>query len=338
MSHLVPDAKRDAVGRALLAAFGTTELDSVTPITGGLSGAGLFRIRVGGIAYVLRIEPPPHAFGDPVRGHVCMRTAAEAFLAPRVRYADPADGVAIMELIKTRSIAHDYPGDGLPLITELAQAVRVLHATPAFPPLVDYLDGMDMLIGQQRAAPFVDPAALEPAFAGFAALRRVYRTRAEDLVSSHNDLNPNNILYDGQRLWLIDWETAFLADRFVDLASVANWFGGDDGRDERLLVTYFGGAPSPEQRARFHLMRQVNHLFYGLIFLAGAAAERPGHLPADRSLAGPDLGPLRQRLSTGDLGLMAWDDRVTYAKARLAAATEGLRGPAFDTALASLAA
>jgi hypothetical protein len=44
------DRHRSAVDRALLAAFGTTELDAATPLSGGLSGAGLWRIRVGGIA------------------------------------------------------------------------------------------------------------------------------------------------------------------------------------------------------------------------------------------------------------------------------------------------
>eukprot|EP01041_Mallomonas_annulata_P041894 gene41894-66062_t len=47
----IPEARREAVERALMSAFGTTVFDSVTPISGGLSGAGLFRIRVGGIAY-----------------------------------------------------------------------------------------------------------------------------------------------------------------------------------------------------------------------------------------------------------------------------------------------
>lgn len=133
----IPDHKREAVERALLAAFGTTTLDAATPIYGGLSGAGLFRIRVGGVAYVLRIEPPAHSFGDPTRGFVCMRIAADAFLAPRVRYADPTDGVVIMDLVAQRSLALDYPGDRKPLIVELAQAVSTLHATPPFPPLVD---------------------------------------------------------------------------------------------------------------------------------------------------------------------------------------------------------
>jgi thiamine kinase-like enzyme len=42
-------------------------------------------------------------------------------------------------------------------------------------------------------------------------------------VSSHNDLKPENILFDGNRVWLVDWEAAFLNDRYVDLAVVANF-------------------------------------------------------------------------------------------------------------------
>ena len=50
MSSPIPESKRPAVDRALNAAFGTSELDSVVPLTGGLSGALVYRIRVGGIA------------------------------------------------------------------------------------------------------------------------------------------------------------------------------------------------------------------------------------------------------------------------------------------------
>jgi thiamine kinase-like enzyme len=35
-------------------------------------------------------------------------------------------------------------------------------------------------------------------------------------VSRHNDLKPENILFDGDRVWLVDWEAAFLSDRYVD--------------------------------------------------------------------------------------------------------------------------
>ena len=331
-----PAAARPAIDRALMKAFGTVEFDTATPLSGGLGGAGLWRIRVGGIAYVLRLEGPGDAFRNPVRGYACMRIAAGALLAPRVRYACAADGVAIVELIAPRSLALDYPAAGHGLVVELARAVRLLHETPAFPPLVDYLDGVDALIGQQRRTDLLDPAATDDLFARYGDLRGAYRTLESDRVSSHNDLNPGNVLYDGERLWLIDWESAFLADRYVDLATVANWFARAAAGEDVLLNTYFGRAPDAEERSRFYLMRQVNHVFYGVMFLNGAAAERPGARLADRSLAGPGLDALGQRLGTGAFSLSAWDDRVTYGKARLAAALDGLRDPAFAEALAAL--
>lgn len=337
MSNPFPEANQTAVARALMAAFGTAELDGAQPVSGGLSGAGVWRIRVGGIAYLLRITNTRDALRDPARSFACLRTAAAAFLAPRVRYADATDGVAISDFIEPCSMA-EYPGASHGLVKELAQAVRVLHETSAFPPLVDYLEGLDDLIDQHRQSDVLDPPTTAELFARYAELRAGYRTRPEDLVSSHNDLNPGNVIYDGRRLWLVDWEAAFLADRYVDLATLANWFTGDAAGVAALLTTYFGRAPEADEMARFHLMRLVNHVFTGVIFLNVSAAERPGVRLDDRSLAGPSLDGLRQRLRAGEFDMMAWDNRVTYGKARLAAALEGLRSPACGEALAQIAA
>ncbi|MFI4966119.1 MAG: phosphotransferase [Caulobacterales bacterium] len=337
MSSPFPEARRAAVERALMAAFGTAELDGAQPVCGGLSGAGLWRIRVGGIAYVLKVEAARDATRDPAHAYGCLRIAAAACLAPRVRYADPVDGVVILDFVPPHSLALDYPGDGKALVTELARAVRVLHETPAFPSLVDGLAAMNGLIAQHRAMDILDGAATAELFARYDEVRAGYRTRPQDLVSSHNDLNPGNVLYDGARLWLVDWDAAFLADRYIDLATVANWFTHDAAGEAVLLATYFGQAPASKQRARFDLMRLMNHVFTGAIFLNGAMAERPGRLK-DRTLAGPDLAALHAGLRTGDLDLMAWENRVAYGKARLAAALAGLRDPAGAAALDCLAA
>jgi aminoglycoside phosphotransferase (APT) family kinase protein len=337
MSRPFHETHRAAVDRALMTAFGTTELDAAHAMSGGLSGAGLWRIRVGGVAYVLKIDAPQGAVSGPERAYECMRTAAAAYLAPRVRYAEPADGVAIMDHVAPVSLA-EYPHAGQALIVELAQAARLLHQTPAFPPLTDYLDGIAVLIDRFRALDILDPAATDELVAGFEVLRAGYRTRPGDLVSSHNDLNPGNLVYDGTRLWLVDWDAAFLADRYVDLATLANWFTRDEAGETALLATYFGRGPQPEERARFDLMRLVNHLFSGVIFLNTAMGERPDARLADRTLAGPGLADLHEGLRTGAFAILEWENRVTYGKARLAAALEGLRAPAFEVAVAQLAA
>lgn len=333
----IPEAKRSAVERALMSAFGTTELDGAVPLTGGLSGALVFRIRVGGIAYLLRIEGGGDMFRDPRRWYGCMKTAADAFLAPRVRYDCAEDGVAIMDFIPEKSLVLDYAGSRIELVVELAQAVRALHATPLFPPLVDYLDGMQALIGQFLASGLIAPDATREHFARYAELAQVYRRLPADLVSSHNDLNPRNLLYDGARLWLVDWESSFLADRYVDLAAVANFFTTTPEEEEVLLRTYFGGPPSAQVRARMFLARQINHIFYGVIFLNGAATERPDvRLPGAR-LDVPPLAELHRGLGDGSFGFETWEARVTYGQACLEAALENLKGPDLARAVAALA-
>ena len=322
----IPADKQSAVARALVAAFGTSELDGPPVVlSGGLSGASLYRIRVGGIGYVLRLETAVSPFGPQgrVRTYACMRAAAEAMIAPRVWHTDAEAGVTIIDLVAQVPLS-DYPGDGM--LIELAQTLRALHAVPAFPEAVDFLDGVEGLIATYRAQALLDPAAGEPVFTRFAGLRASYRPRPQDLVASHNDLNPANILYDGRRLWLIDWEVAFRADRFLDLAATANWFLDDTAGETRLLASYLGAAPSAEQRARLRLMRLANHVYYGVVFLIGAVGERPDVKLQDRSLDGPALAELRQGLKRGTFEIARWENRVTYGKARLAAALHGFQG------------
>ena len=319
---------RAAVARGLTAAFGVAEPDSIVALGGGLSGAGVFRIRVGGIAYLLRLDQARDGFRDPLRAYACMRIAAAGLLAPRVRYADAEDGVAIMDFIEERPLSLEYCGTPDQLVVEAAQTVRALHAGPPFPPLVDYLDGIDALVAQFQARGLVAPAAMAELLDRYRELRARYRTDPADLVASHNDLNPRNILYDGSRLWLVDWESAFLADRYVDLACIANLFARTPAQEDLLLATYFGAADAT-RRARLQVMRQVNHLFYGLVM-----ANAVGDQPQARDLSGRSLEDLHEALTLGEPVLDTEAGRFGYVRARLAAAIEGMRTPQFAEALA----
>lgn len=321
-----------AVRRGLRAAFGTETLDGWTSLSGGLSGARLWRIRVGGIAYLLRVETGRDALRDPHRGYRCMALAAEACLAPRVRYADPDDGVAIMDFIEEKSLTFDFHGSREHLIVEAAQTVRALHAGPAFPPLIDYLDGMDALIAIFRERGLFGASATAEVFELYGRLRKGYRTDPADLVASHNDLNPRNILFDGQRLWLVDWESAFQADRYVDLACIANLFAHGEAEEELLLRTYHGEVDEVA-RARLYVMRQVNHLFYA-VGLSNSVAQGGGPIA---SLVGPSLAQLHAGVTLGEVDLGSPAARLDYARARLAAALEGMAAARFEQALAVVA-
>lgn len=325
----LPADKRPALDRALMAAFGTTAIDAARPVSGGLSGARLYRIAVDGGDYLLRIEGPPDAFRDPIRGHACMRIAAEAGLAPRVRHAAPEDGVAIMDFITERPPAVPRAA----VIGQLARATRALHDGPAFPPLIDYLDGLALLVGQALSAGLAPAGTVRGARSALAALIEAWRRLEPDLVSSHNDLNPRNILHDGQRPWLIDWESAFPADRYVDLAALANLYASDPADEARLLEAYFDAPVREDRSARLFLARQLSHLFYGAMFLNGAAAQRPGQAPVATDGDARSLATLHAALAAGQPVLDAWEGRVRYGLARLEAAIDGVEASRFARAV-----
>ena len=67
-------------------------------------------------------------------------------------------------------------------------------------------------------------------------------------VLCHNDLLPANLIDEGERLWLVDWEYAGMGHPLFDLASVSANAGLHADEDARLLAAYRGEALAREPR------------------------------------------------------------------------------------------
>lgn len=74
------------------------------------------------------------------------------------------------------------------------------------------------------------------------------------LVFGHNDLLPANVLDDGARLWLIDYEYAGFASPLFDLAGAASNAGMEPAEGEAFLAAYLGRAPDAAERRAFAAM------------------------------------------------------------------------------------
>ena len=59
-------------------------------------------------------------------------------------------------------------------------------------------------------------------------------------VLCHNDLLPANLIDDGARLWLVDWEYAGAGHPLFDLANASANAGLADDQDRALLKAYRG--------------------------------------------------------------------------------------------------
>ena len=74
----------------------------------------------------------------------------------------------------------------------------------------------------------------------------------------HNDFLPGNLIDDGERIRIVDWEYAGMGDPFFDLGnfSVNNDLSSDE--DAALLEAYDGERPRRQRLARLTLMRVVS--------------------------------------------------------------------------------
>jgi thiamine kinase-like enzyme len=111
-----------------------------------------------------------------------------------------------------------------------------------------------------------------PAWAAPLATRlaesEVILARDDGQVLSHGDLNPTNILWDGKRVWLVDWDRAGLSHPYLDLASIANFLSLSDETATALLKLQEQSNIDGSQQEVFKACRDLARIVYGSVFLS----------------------------------------------------------------------
>jgi thiamine kinase-like enzyme len=75
-----------------------------------------------------------------------------------------------------------------------------------------------------------------------------------EIVFGHNDLLAANLIDDGQRLWLVDWEYGAFNSPLFDLGGLASNNQLSPALEEHLLELYLGTAPDDDLRCRYRAM------------------------------------------------------------------------------------
>jgi serine/threonine protein kinase len=206
-----------------------------------------------------------------------------------------------------------------------------LDALPPFPVprVVNYLDAVDGFVRRFQAAKILPERETEELVQLYASVASVYPRHDADMVSSHNDLKPENILFDGDGVWLVDWEAAFLNDRYPDLAVVANFVVTNGTEEEAYLRAYFGEAAGEYRLAQFYLMRQIVHLAYAaLSMLLGSAGK-----PIDPIAKAPAFRDFHNRIWAGEVSLVSNEAKLQYARVHMDRFLQNARVVRFHDAL-----
>jgi aminoglycoside phosphotransferase (APT) family kinase protein len=236
------DAEREV--RSALASNPLTASLAQAPLqvqAGGLSNHA-WTTAVAGQAYFVRLSPPdPDRLGvDRESECSLLQVVARVGLAPAVVHCDPGRRLLVMRRVAGEPWRREQAIESRN-IERLAGSLRSLHALPVSPGIrrVDFAAQAQHLESQGGAG----CAAPDPLSSIAAGLFERVQAGAGAPTLCHSDLHHLNLVDDGARLWLVDWEYGGVGDPIYDLASFLCQH--DAGTQEReCLLEAYGTSPA----------------------------------------------------------------------------------------------
>ncbi len=229
----------DAIARArALSCFKNPS--KVEPLSGGITNVNL-RVVDEGRSYVVRL-------GDDIPEHGVLRwnelaisrAAHAAGFSPEVIHSEP--GVLVLDFIDavTFDEAAVRAPENLPRIVDLVSRVHRGLGPHLTTPVLTFwpFQVIGTYATRLKAEGSTHVSALPDLLTAAASLEKA--TGQVDLVIGHNDLLAANILDDGARLWLIDWEYGGFNTPLFDLAGLAGNNGLSEDQEHAVLEQYFG--------------------------------------------------------------------------------------------------
>ncbi len=230
---------------------------TIEPLKGGLSNES-FRVDEPGGRHVVRIGrdfPFHHVWRD--REVMAARAAHAAGFGPPVRHAEP--GLMVTELLGAKTYdAADVRANA----ERIASLIRRFHQEmPTEISGAGFMFWVFHVVRDYARTLERGGSRMTSELPRYLALARDFEAAQIPLpiVFGHNDLLPANILDDGDRLWLIDFEYAGFNTAMFDLAGLASNAGMDDAQADVLLDVYFGARPDHGLR-RAHAAMQCASL------------------------------------------------------------------------------
>ena len=217
----------------------------LAPLAGGISNLSFTAVDRTG-KYVVRVTrdfPFHHVFRD--REVMSARAAHAGGFAPEVVHAEP--GLMISRFIEGKVFTTDDVRADIPRVAEFLTRFHrdmAAHISGAgfifwvFHVNRDYVRQLGEYAGDRRRPQWL--AINDELEAAQAPL---------PISFGHHDLLPANLIDDGQRLWLIDYEYAGFGTAMFDLANLSSNNNFSAAQSKLLLDTYFGGAAEELHRS-----------------------------------------------------------------------------------------
>jgi thiamine kinase-like enzyme len=272
---------------------------TLEPLAGGLSNRS-FVVTAGAARYVARCGddiPVHHVFRE--REGAASVAAHAAGLSPELVHAER--GIMVFRHIDARTFAEaDLCADTARIVRLLAVCHRDIARHLRGPANAFWVFHVIRDYARTLAAGTTHPATELARYAALAdALERTQIPLP--IVFGHHDLLPGNLLDDGRRLWLIDWEYGGFGTAMFDLANLAANGRFTPAAELSLLEAYFERPAGAEVLRSFDAMKVASALREALWAMVSAT-----HL----AVPGIDYAAhARDYLARADMALASYGER-----------------------------
>jgi thiamine kinase-like enzyme len=210
----------------------------VEPLPGGLTNHN-FKVTTSAASYVARISSQDTELLSIDRNaeYRNSRIAGLAGIAPEVADVLLDKGVLVVDWVEGTT-CHAEDLDDPRTLAQLARLCRSLHSGERFVSNFDMFDVQRNYLAIVTERGFRLPPRYLDFMQSVARMRQALAVRAEPVVPCHNDLLAENLIDDGHRLWLIDFEYSGNNDAYFELGNIVSESNLSVDQLEYLLSHY----------------------------------------------------------------------------------------------------
>jgi len=189
----------------------------------------------------------------------------KAGISPKVIYND--DSILIFQHIDSKELTIEEIREKETL-KRIISLIKIVQKK-----VVNYIEGPNLSIGlfqtiknkitilKERNTQYTDK------FDNFVKDCEIFerKYKSHEIVFAHNDFYFKNILDDGKKLWLVDWEFSGFNPLLLDLANLSRSNELSEEEDDFILEEYFGGTVTKTSKYKFQELKCAS-LLKGLLW------------------------------------------------------------------------